>query len=194
MSILFAATFPERVQSLALYGTMARFTQELARSIPWGFAPEEQFRPISDEIETHWGEGVFAELFFGDAIAGLFPVSGTMSGALQRASASPTMALMLWHSLVESTWARSSGQFGRRPSSLTRSVAMRSPPSEAAPSDGRGHARMRNSSSCHRAPRAVRRSAGSRVLNFVCEQARRRRNERVLMTVLFTDIVGSTEQ
>ncbi len=36
MSILFAATYPERVQSLALYGTMARFTPELPDH-PWGW-------------------------------------------------------------------------------------------------------------------------------------------------------------
>ena len=36
MSILFAATYPERVQSLALYGTLARFTPELPDH-PWGF-------------------------------------------------------------------------------------------------------------------------------------------------------------
>ena len=29
MSLLFAATYPERVQSLVMYGTMARFSQEL---------------------------------------------------------------------------------------------------------------------------------------------------------------------
>ena len=36
MSLLFAATYPERVQSLALYGTMARFTPELPDH-PWGW-------------------------------------------------------------------------------------------------------------------------------------------------------------
>ena len=55
MSILFAATYPERVKSLALYGTMARFTPELPDH-PWGWA-DDQARSIIEEIEAHWGEG-----------------------------------------------------------------------------------------------------------------------------------------
>src|SRR5215217_6786323 len=35
MSILFAATFPERVKSLILYGTLPRFTPDLP-DYPWG--------------------------------------------------------------------------------------------------------------------------------------------------------------
>jgi pimeloyl-ACP methyl ester carboxylesterase len=35
LSILFAATFPERVRSLVLYGTAARFTSE-PPEFPWG--------------------------------------------------------------------------------------------------------------------------------------------------------------
>ena len=40
MSILFAATYPERVQSLALYGTMARFSPELPDH-PWGWTADQ---------------------------------------------------------------------------------------------------------------------------------------------------------
>ena len=36
MSILFAATFPDQVRSLVLYGTAARFTRDLP-DCPWGF-------------------------------------------------------------------------------------------------------------------------------------------------------------
>ena len=39
MSLLFAATYPDRVRSLVLYGTAARFSQELPGH-PWGFTPE----------------------------------------------------------------------------------------------------------------------------------------------------------
>lgn len=38
MSILFAATFPERVRSLVLYGTAPRFTEQLP-DWPWGHSP-----------------------------------------------------------------------------------------------------------------------------------------------------------
>ncbi len=63
MSILYAATYPERVQSLVLYGTMARFTPELP-DYPWGWT-NEQAGPIIEEIESHWGEGALASMFFG---------------------------------------------------------------------------------------------------------------------------------
>ena len=97
MSILFAATYPERVQSLALYGTMARFTPELPDH-PWGWA-DDQARSIIEEIETHWGEGALADLFFGP-IADV-PGFREMYGRIQRAGASPTMCLMLWQALLE---------------------------------------------------------------------------------------------
>ena len=40
MSIVFAATYPERVRSLVLVGTTARFSQELP-DFPWGYTPEQ---------------------------------------------------------------------------------------------------------------------------------------------------------
>ena len=97
MSLLFAATYPERVQSLALYGTMARFTPELPDH-PWGWA-DDQARSIIEEIETHWGEGALADLFFGP-IADV-PGFREIYGRIQRAGASPTMCLMLWQALME---------------------------------------------------------------------------------------------
>ena len=64
MSLLFAATYPERVQSLVMYGAVARFSQELP-DYPWGFTAEEKAEHL-EEIENHWGEGALAELFFGE--------------------------------------------------------------------------------------------------------------------------------
>ena len=63
MSILFAATYPERVQSLALYGTMTRFSPEMPNH-PWGWNAE-QTRAMSEAIESDWGEGALADMFFG---------------------------------------------------------------------------------------------------------------------------------
>ena len=98
MSVLFAATYPERVQSLALYGTLARFTPELPDH-PWGFTAD-QTRAIIEEIESHWGEGALADLFFGP-IADV-PGFREIYGRAQRAGASPTMCLMLWQALLDS--------------------------------------------------------------------------------------------
>ena len=98
MSILFAATYPERVKSLALYGTMARFSPGVAGpSVGLG---RRSGRSIIEEIEAHWGEGALADLFFGP-IADV-PGFREMYGRIQRAGASPTMCLLLWRALVES--------------------------------------------------------------------------------------------
>ena len=96
MSILFAATYPERVQSLVLYGTLPRFTPELP-DYPWGFTAEK-LAEYRDEIETHWGEGALAELFFGPIAEE--PGFRDYYGRIRRLSASPTMAMMWWDSLM----------------------------------------------------------------------------------------------
>ena len=76
MSILFAATYPERVRSLILYGTLPRFTPDLP-DFPWGFTAE-QTAALHEEIETRWGEDALAEVFFGPLVdvPGLLEVYG----------------------------------------------------------------------------------------------------------------------
>jgi class 3 adenylate cyclase len=55
MSILFSATWPDRTAALVLWGSFARFTS--APDHPWGFGPE-QIEAICSGIEAGWGEGV----------------------------------------------------------------------------------------------------------------------------------------
>jgi class 3 adenylate cyclase len=54
MSLLFAATYPERTSALVLYGTYARFSWDA--EYPWGFSTEalDWFRKT---IENSWGSG-----------------------------------------------------------------------------------------------------------------------------------------
>jgi class 3 adenylate cyclase len=52
MSALFAATYPDRVWALVLYGTFAR--ERWAHDYPWGVREEEYRREI-DEEEHRWG-------------------------------------------------------------------------------------------------------------------------------------------
>ena len=52
MSLMFAATYPERVSGLVLYGTYASI-----KAAPWAVTPE-QFEQFLGALETHWGEGI----------------------------------------------------------------------------------------------------------------------------------------
>ncbi len=65
MSLLFAATYRERVRSLVLYGTAARFSAD-PPSHPWGFTPAE-IDAHSREIDEQWGEGALARALHGFA-------------------------------------------------------------------------------------------------------------------------------
>ncbi len=52
MSILFAATYPERVAALVLYGAYAR--RIWAEDYPWAATPEQR-RAYAEQIEREWG-------------------------------------------------------------------------------------------------------------------------------------------
>jgi class 3 adenylate cyclase/pimeloyl-ACP methyl ester carboxylesterase len=54
MAMVLAATYPERVTSLTLYGTGARFAQ--AADFPWGVA-EDAVEPALELLESNWGTG-----------------------------------------------------------------------------------------------------------------------------------------
>ena len=89
MSITFAATHPERVVALVLHGAMARTTE--APDYPWA-APAEALREsVTEFIAPYWGqeaEGMvelFAPSFAGD------PRAVDLSARLQRYAASPAM-------------------------------------------------------------------------------------------------------
>jgi pimeloyl-ACP methyl ester carboxylesterase len=87
MSLLFAATYPDRVQALVCIGGMARSTW--AEDYPWA-APVEALREAGAElIAPHWGEGAMIDV--GAPSQSDNPESRTFFGRLERASASPGM-------------------------------------------------------------------------------------------------------
>lgn len=57
MSLLFAATYPERTVALVLFGTMARFAW--APDFPWGDT-DETSRDVVDGIDSSWGTEEYA--------------------------------------------------------------------------------------------------------------------------------------
>jgi pimeloyl-ACP methyl ester carboxylesterase len=188
MSILFAATFPELVQSLVLYGTQPRFTPELP-DYPWGFTSDQQ-AAYREEIETHWGEGALASTFFGP-IADV-PGFREFYGRAQRACASPTMALMLWQALSNID-VRALLNAVRTPTLVLARRGDVVAPVEAAAAMA---AAIPNAEFRELPPGPhglLDEAMASAIVDFVCGRATDATNERVLSTVLFTDIVSSTE-
>jgi class 3 adenylate cyclase len=60
MSILFAATYPQRTSALALYGTYAR--RMWAPDHPWG-RPDAEMQAILERMERDWGKDAHLELW-----------------------------------------------------------------------------------------------------------------------------------
>ena len=57
-SMLFAATYPERTAALILLNSAARFTQ--APDYPWGTSPEFE-QEVVEKMRAGWGQGIFAD-------------------------------------------------------------------------------------------------------------------------------------
>jgi pimeloyl-ACP methyl ester carboxylesterase len=85
MSVLFAATYPERTQALILYGTYAHFHT-------W-VLPPDRFEPFLEKIEQSWGTGA--------SLSAFAPTKVTDErfkqwwARFERLGASPTAAIML---------------------------------------------------------------------------------------------------
>jgi class 3 adenylate cyclase len=94
MSVLFAATYPERTLALALYGTFP--CGMLPGSLPEGMdlatmLPRwEQLRADAEDMLEHWGEGRMIDIFV-PSLAGSDAMRRA-TGFFERAAASPRMA------------------------------------------------------------------------------------------------------
>lgn len=88
MSVLFAATYPERVQALVMFGSFADGRRD-PEERPWW---EESWRLVTDAVE-HWGQGRLWPIVAPNAAQNEF--LRRTSGAYERACASPAMARAL---------------------------------------------------------------------------------------------------
>jgi pimeloyl-ACP methyl ester carboxylesterase len=86
LGVMVAATYPERVQSLTLYGTQARFTR--GDDYPFG---DEESEAHYGELERDWGSEVLAREFVPDAD----PAAVRRLAAYYQAGASPSAAVAL---------------------------------------------------------------------------------------------------
>jgi class 3 adenylate cyclase len=190
MSILFAATHPERTTGLVLYGTFA-VGPLVADDNPGGPRWAEVDTWINDAID-HWGEGRTLP-FFNPSVAD-DPVFRRGWGRFERAALSPGMARALWQMVrhidvrrvlptirVPTLVIRRSGDF--MPLPLHRQLAETVPGAQYVELEG-DH--IPNTGDIEAIVDEVR--------AFLTGVREGPRVDRVLATVLFTDIVGSTER
>jgi len=190
MSILFAATHPDRTTGLILYGTFA--AGPLAGNDNPGGERWAAMDPLMKDAIDHWGEGRTLS-FFAPSVAG--DASFRRGWArFERSALSPGMARALWqlvasidvrHVLpairVPTLVIRRSGDF--MPVELHRHLAETVPGAQYVELEG-DH--IPNTGDVEAIVDEVR--------AFLTGVRQGPRVDRVLATVLFTDIVGSTER
>jgi class 3 adenylate cyclase len=192
MAILFAATHPERTTALILYGTFAAGVNEAA--YPWGGTPAE-WEAAAGRWQERWGRVVFALERFAPSKAGDERYVEWF-GRLERLSASPGAAAML---------ARMNGQIDVRhvlPSVTVptlvihrrdelvvdvdegRYIAEWIPDAKYVELEGVDHWPWLGDTD----------AVIEEIQEFLTGTREPGEPDRVLATVLFTDIVGSTER
>ncbi|MCI0635363.1 MAG: adenylate/guanylate cyclase domain-containing protein [Actinobacteria bacterium] len=186
----FAATFPERVHALVLLNTTARYTQ--APDYPWGTSPEFEAR-IEKELEFGWGRGVLLETV-GPNRAGDAAFRNWWA-RYQRLGSSPGTVLAMRHMLqqldvrhVLSSIRVPTLVIHRRDNRLVpvthgRFLAEHIPSARYAEVDGDDYFPFIGNADL----------ILDEIEEFLTGERRPLEHDRVLATVLFTDIAGSTE-
>lgn len=181
LSVLFAATHPDRVDALILYGTFASGSQ----------LDGEMMDRFADAVE-HWGSGLTSTIFSTSRQES--PVRRRLAGVFERASTSPGMA----RALIESVKAadvtailptlgvpclvlhREGDPFA--PVEWGRALAAAIPGAKLAVVEGADHMPWFGDS----------RPLVNSIAEFLTGRRTEGRRERRLATVLFTDIADST--
>ncbi len=192
MSLLFSATYPERVRALVLYGTYAR--RSWAPDYPFGWN-DERWRAVIANADRHWGTerfdfGVWAPSIVDD------PVKMGQFAAYFRASASPGTVVAVW-TMNREIDVRSVLPSTRVPTIVihrkdervldlahARYIAERVPGAKLVELEGIDHVPWIGGGEDILGP----------VEEFLTGARQEAQSDRVLATVLFTDIVGSTER
>src|SRR6476659_2713645 len=97
MSILFAATYPQRVQALVLTGGMARTTY--AEDYPWGTPAQALIESGSELILPNWGDESLIEVTSPSQADNR--ESRAFYGRMERSTASPGMLTALFQMFLE---------------------------------------------------------------------------------------------
>jgi len=189
MAILFAATHPERVRSLTLQGSFARFTR--SASHPWAPTLAEALAQRDLAVE-YWGSGWVLGSFLAEERRTKELIE--VLAEREMAAASPSAVRQLFDMLVEidvcdvlssihvPTLVVAHRGDTTIPFESGAYLAERIPGARLLVDDEAGHLVV------DRTP------ADDEVIEFITGVRPTEPEERVLATVLFTDIVGSTER
>ncbi len=189
MCVLFAATYPQRVRSLVLYGTYAKRSHP-DDDYPWAPTQEERER-YAQELEESWGQ----RFDLGNIMPSADAAASEWLGRRGRASLSPSGArdLILMNSQADVRPVLGSVQCptlvlhrtGDTDSGVAESryIADRIPDARLVELDGVDHVPFYD-------PDQIL----DEVEEFLTGVRPAGMSDRVLATILFTDLVGSTER
>jgi class 3 adenylate cyclase len=193
MSLLYAATYPHRTSALLIYGSYARRSR--APDYPFGW-DDQQWQRVLDDIEENWGSPESLSIGMRTAGAGDDPLRAGRIASYFRASASPgaAAAIMRMNRDIDVRHILSATHV---PTLVIHRTG--DPVIEV------GHARylaqhipgaklVELSESTHTPWLGNRDAILDAVEQFLTGTQRVRVSERLLATVLFADIVGSTER
>jgi class 3 adenylate cyclase len=190
MSILFAATYPDRVQSLTLYGTFTRFVR--GDDHPWmpTVAEREHDMRLAEE---YWGTGLVLGTFVAEEERSEALIAGLAEFEMQAASPKAVVQLLDMNMTIDVRSVLSSINV---PTLVVHSKADQQAPVEC----GRylaehitGARLVELEDAAHLSLDNARPPWMDAFEELVTGQRAEPANDRVLATVLFTDIVSSTE-
>ena len=192
MATMFAATHPERTEALVLYSTFARTTWAPDYEFAW---PAEERAARMDDFIDHWGEGLVA----GSASPSRLQSDDAFrewAGQLERLAASPKTIRQIMQ-LIGETDVRDVLSTIRVPTLVmhrredqflkvehSRYIAEHIPGARYVELEG----------SDNLISSGDKEAVLGEIEEFLTGQRHQREPDRVLATVLFTDIVGSTER
>ena len=193
MSAVFAATYPERTRGLLLWGTMPRWVA--TADYPWGFEPDEHARIVEEMAER----GMTVEYLTGAGAGMTDATEAELADAIRycRAAASPTQMAALERmnrdmdirailpTIRVPTLVLNRTHDPVAPIEAVRDMTRRIPGARLVEFPGATHGY-----SASPGDEAIM----SAIEEFVTGERPVPRIDRVLTTVLFVDIVGSTER
>jgi class 3 adenylate cyclase len=192
ISVLFAASYPQRVSALILYGAYANGSLD-----DDGSAERKKWIESAAKVRAtidQWGEGHTVD--WAAPSLGRSPLYRRAVGALERAGMSPRMALLTWQAVLTQIDVRAILGSVRVPTlvlhrkeevtpvEFARQLAANIPGARLVELDGVDH---------YPAVGDIKSITGE-VEEFLTGQRREHPLDRVLATVLFTDIVNSTRR